>query len=122
MIDPSVQVMTEADLRAPRLMPGGLCFICGTWIDHEHQQAYRVLLEDADGERQEFLAHAGCLSEVAHPSSALRKAIARPPEPPAEAGGTDPSPRRRRRQPLRRTRSIPSRSRPKGADGGRCSG
>ena len=91
MIDPSVQVMTEADLRAPRLMPGGLCFICGTWIDHEQQEAYRVTLEDADGERQEFLAHAGCLSEVAHPSSALKKAIARPSEPPAEAGGAEPA-------------------------------
>ena len=89
MIDPSVQVMTEADLRAPRLMPGGLCFICGTWIDHEEQEAYRVMLEDAAGERQELLAHAGCLSEVAHPSSALKKASARPPEPPAEADGDE---------------------------------
>jgi hypothetical protein len=89
MIDPSVQVMTEADLRAPRLMPGGLCFICGTWIDHEQQEAYRVMLEDAEGERQEFLAHGGCLSEVAHPSSALKKAIARPPDPPAEADGAE---------------------------------
>jgi hypothetical protein len=85
MVDPSVQVLTEADTRAPRLMPGGLCMICGTWVEHETQAAYRVTLERADGDRQELLAHVTCLTEVAHPSSALYKAE------PAPAPALEPS-------------------------------
>lgn len=73
MVDPSVQVLTEADTKAPRLMPGGLCLICGTWVEHETQAAYRVTLERDDGDRQEFLAHVTCMAETAHPSSALAK-------------------------------------------------
>jgi hypothetical protein len=92
MVDPSVQVLTEADAQAPRLMPGGLCFICGTWVDHETQAAYRVTLERAGGERQEFLAHVMCLAEVAHPSSALTE-VAGPasvaPAEPTEAGAAE---------------------------------
>jgi hypothetical protein len=92
MVDPSVQLITEADTQAPRLMPGGLCFICGTWVDHETQEAYRVMLERADGERQEFLAHVTCLAEVAHPSSALKTGAAPPPSQPvdpSEAGSPE---------------------------------
>jgi hypothetical protein len=92
MVDPSVQVLTEADTRAPRLMPGGLCLICGTWVEHETQAAYRVTLEQEDGDRQEFLAHVTCLAEVAHPSSALRKAAAAGAAPPperSEAGSSE---------------------------------
>jgi hypothetical protein len=84
MVDPALQLITEADMQSPRLMPGGLCFICGTWIDHEREDAYRVRLERSDGERQEHLAHVGCLAEVAHPSSALKKDAARSAQPPIE--------------------------------------
>jgi hypothetical protein len=74
MVDPSVHTLTESDTQTPRLMPGGLCFICGTWVDHETQDAYRVTLERVNRERQEHLAHVTCLKDVAHPSSALVKA------------------------------------------------
>ncbi len=79
MVDPSVELITEADLHAPRLLPGGLCFICGTWVDHERMNDFLVTLERSDGERQEYLAHAACLAEVAHPSSALAKQLQAPP-------------------------------------------
>jgi hypothetical protein len=96
MVDPSVELITEADLTAPRLMPGGLCFICGTWVDHERMNDYLVTLERSDGERQEHLAHGACLAEVVHPSSALRKQLQPQPPPPAEpvapAGGEAPEP------------------------------
>ncbi|HEY3612271.1 MAG TPA: hypothetical protein VGK92_01125 [Gaiellales bacterium] len=86
MVDPSVQLLTEADTQAPRLMPGGLCLICGTWVEHETQAAYLVTLERADGDRQEFLAHVTCLAEVAHPSSALRAAAPAPASEPEQSG------------------------------------
>jgi hypothetical protein len=90
MVDPSVELITEADLQAPRLMPGGLCFICGTWVDHERMNDYVVTLERSDGERQEHLAHAACLAEVAHPSSALLKQVQTPaPREPAEPAGVE---------------------------------
>jgi hypothetical protein len=92
MVDPAVTPMTELDLRVPRHLPGGLCFVCGTWVDHETQQAYLVTLERDEGERQELLAHITCLGEVAHPSSALKKAALQPCEPvpePKEGGAPD---------------------------------
>jgi hypothetical protein len=91
MVDPAATPITERDLQAPRLMPGGLCLVCGTWVDHETQAAYLVTVERADGERQEFLAHVGCLAEVAHPSSALQKPPTRsaPLADPTEAGAPE---------------------------------
>jgi hypothetical protein len=90
MVDPSVELITEADLQAPRLMPGGLCFVCGAWVDHERENAFRVTLERSDGERQELLAHVGCLAEVAHPSAALKTQAQPPPSPAEQAGGNAP--------------------------------
>jgi hypothetical protein len=91
MVDPSVVLITEADVRAPRLMPGGLCLVCGTWVDHENERAYLVTLEDAAGERRELLAHVTCLAEVAHPSSGLRP-VTRPAPDPEPEPDPDPQP------------------------------
>ncbi|MDX6597705.1 MAG: hypothetical protein QOE87_1592 [Gaiellales bacterium] len=94
MVDPAVTPMTELDLRTPRHLPGGLCFVCGTWVDHETQQAYLVTLERDDGERHETLAHVTCLGEVAHPSSALKQAALQLREPvpePNEAASPEAS-------------------------------
>jgi hypothetical protein len=84
MVDPAATPITERDLQTPRLMPGGLCFVCGTWVDHDTQAACRVIVEDPSGERQEFLAHVACLVEVAHPSSALKE-TAKAMDPPGDA-------------------------------------
>jgi hypothetical protein len=86
MVDPSAAPITEADVQAPRLMPGGLCLVCGTWVDHEREVAYAVTIARPDGERHETLAHATCLAEVAHPSSALASIEMRTPPPPPPAG------------------------------------
>jgi hypothetical protein len=49
---------------------GGLCLVCGNWIDGEARDAYRIAVSNPPREA-EYSCHEACLERVAHPSIQL---------------------------------------------------
>lgn len=50
--------------------PGGVCLVCGEWIDADASDAYRVVVSNPPREA-EYPCHEACLERVAHPSVRL---------------------------------------------------
>ena len=69
MRDPEwVEISERAD--EPGLTRGGLCLVCGEWIDAGAGDAYRVVVSN-DPRQAEYACHEACLERVAHPSIRL---------------------------------------------------
>jgi hypothetical protein len=68
---PGLGPLTSEKAAAPVHLRGGLCVICGEWVEPATEDAFRVTLERATGETGEYVAHAVCLARVAHPGARL---------------------------------------------------
>ena len=52
------------------LTRGGLCLVCGEWIDADARDAYRVVVSKPPREA-EYACHEACFARVVHPSVQL---------------------------------------------------
>jgi hypothetical protein len=69
--DPSLGPLTPEEAAAPVHLRGGLCVICGEWVETTGEDAFRVTLTRTGGEVGEYAAHATCMARVAHPGARL---------------------------------------------------
>jgi hypothetical protein len=69
MRDPEwVEMPEQSEERV--LARGGLCLVCGEWIDADAGDAYRVIVSNPPREA-EYPCHEACLAHVVHPSVPL---------------------------------------------------
>lgn len=69
MRDPElVEIPEQRETRA--LSRGGLCLVCGEWIDADARDAYLVVVSSPPREA-EYPCHEACLARVVHPSVQL---------------------------------------------------
>jgi hypothetical protein len=69
MRDPEwVEIPEQSEERV--LARGGLCLVCGEWIEADARDAYRVVVSNPPREA-EYPCHEACLARVAHPSVPL---------------------------------------------------
>jgi hypothetical protein len=71
MRDPSLGPLTPEEAAAPVKMRGGLCLICGEWVEPEGDNALAVTLARPSGEASDYAAHATCMATVGHPGARL---------------------------------------------------
>jgi hypothetical protein len=71
MRNPDLASMTETEAAAPVVMRGGLCLICGEWVEPDTDDVFMVTLTRPSGEAAEYVAHAGCVARVGHPGARL---------------------------------------------------
>jgi hypothetical protein len=69
--DPNERPITEADAAQAVPLRGGLCLVCGEWVEAGGEDVYAVSVTAAGGDAAEYVVHATCLATVAHPGMRL---------------------------------------------------
>jgi hypothetical protein len=69
--DPRNAPMSESDTRPGLPIRGGLCLVCGEWVEPEGEDLYVVAVSAPRGDGAEYLSHATCLARVTHPGMRL---------------------------------------------------
>jgi hypothetical protein len=70
--DPRNAPMNESEIRPGLPIRGGLCLVCGEWVEPgDDDNLYVVAVSAPRGDGAEYLSHATCLARVAHPGMRL---------------------------------------------------
>jgi hypothetical protein len=69
--DPRNQPLVETDTTPGLPIRGGLCLVCGEWVEPEGDDLYVVVVSAPRGDAAEYIAHATCMARVTHPGMRL---------------------------------------------------